>query len=199
MFRLLDEIRAIASTLSRHLIRITFRVLQGVKGIRQPVNAEESAVSDYQVSLETREPRPAMVIRAATSMQRITEDLGRIFPAVYHHVTENDAEMTGPPFVRYLSMDEHGMELEAGITVVENIAPKDDIIASELPGGEVAVTWHVGPFDTIGTAYEAIEAWMGQNGKLPAGPPWEVYWTDPGEEPDPAKYRTEVVWPVRDA
>jgi hypothetical protein len=29
------------------------------------------------------------------------------------------------------------------------------------------------------------------------GGPWEIYWTDPGLERDPAKWRTEIVQPVK--
>jgi AraC family transcriptional regulator len=155
-------------------------------------------MSEYDVKVERRDAQPAMVIRAASSIERIGEDLGRIFPAVFQHVTENGGEVTGPPFARYLSMDEGQIELEAGISVARHIAIRDDIEQSELPGGEMAVTWHVGPFETISSAYSTLEQWMEANGKSMAGAPWEVYWTDPGEEPDPANYRTEVVWPVSD-
>jgi effector-binding domain-containing protein len=33
-------------------------------------------------------------------------------------------------------------------------------------------------------------------GRRPASTMWEVYLTDPEEEPDPARWRTEVYWPV---
>ena len=26
---------------------------------------------------------------------------------------------------------------------------------------------------------------------------WEIYWTDPGLEPDPAKWRTQIFFPVK--
>jgi len=31
----------------------------------------------------------------------------------------------------------------------------------------------------------------------PAGLPWEVYLTDPAKEPNPSRWRTDVVLPVR--
>jgi len=31
----------------------------------------------------------------------------------------------------------------------------------------------------------------------PAGPVWEVYVTGPLDEPEAAKWRTELVWPLR--
>jgi effector-binding domain-containing protein len=42
----------------------------------------------------------------------------------------------------------------------------------------------------------ALEAWIAEQGRRPAGAPWEVYWSDPREEPDSARWRTEIVWPI---
>jgi AraC family transcriptional regulator len=38
---------------------------------------------------------------------------------------------------------------------------------------------------------------MKSQGLEPAGAPWEVYVTDPGAEPDPSKWRTDIFFPVR--
>jgi effector-binding domain-containing protein len=54
----------------------------------------------------------------------------------------------------------------------------------------------VGPYDTLGETYAALMRWIGEQGRVVAGPMWEVYWTDPGTEPDPARWRTEVIIPV---
>ena len=48
-------------------------------------------------------------------------------------------------------------------------------------------------------ASEALDRWCAEHGRRAAGPNWEVYWTDPGREPDPAKWRTEVLKPLEPA
>jgi len=58
------------------------------------------------------------------------------------------------------------------------------------------VTVHVGPYDTLSSTYEALQAWIETQGRTPATAMWEVYLTDPDQEPDPSKWRTEVYWPV---
>jgi effector-binding domain-containing protein len=92
---------------------------------------------------------------------------------------------------------ENGVELEAGFPVAERIPGSGDIVAGELAGGREAVALHVGPFGEVGPVYEALFKWIAEQGLTPAGQPREVYLTDPGAEPDPAKYRTEVICPVR--
>jgi effector-binding domain-containing protein len=58
------------------------------------------------------------------------------------------------------------------------------------------VTWHVGPYDTIGEAHEFLDGWIHGQGMDHVGAPWEVYWTDPEEEPDSSKWRTEIGYPI---
>jgi DNA gyrase inhibitor GyrI len=65
-----------------------------------------------------------------------------------------------------------------------------------LPGGRVASTWHVGSYHELPRTYARLEAWIDEQGYTRRGAAWEIYWTDPGIEPDPAKWRTQVLWPI---
>jgi effector-binding domain-containing protein len=44
-------------------------------------------------------------------------------------------------------------------------------------------------------AYKAVLDWIHSHGFEPAGGHWEVYHTNPIEEPDQARWRTDVVTP----
>ena len=45
--------------------------------------------------------------------------------------------------------------------------------------------------------YAALAQWLEAQGHNPMETaPWTIYWTDPGEEPDQGKWRTEIFWPV---
>jgi hypothetical protein len=37
-------------------------------------------------------------------------------------------------------------------------------------------------------AYDAVEAWIIDQGGQPEGPGWEIYYSDPNEEPDPSNW-----------
>ena len=65
----------------------------------------------------------------------------------------------------------------------------------EMPGGHVATTMHVGPYPGVGQAYTALQQWMTDNGRHPAGAPREVYLNEPGAVPDD-ELLTEVDWPI---
>lgn len=54
----------------------------------------------------------------------------------------------------------------------------------------------MGPYEATGAAHYAIDDYMKEKGLQMAGDPWEVYRTDPGMEPDTAKWITEVYYPI---
>ena len=43
----------------------------------------------------------------------------------------------------------------------------------------------------------AMQEYMEANSLVDNGPPYEVYITDPGQEPDPTKWITELYWPIK--
>jgi effector-binding domain-containing protein len=165
--------------------------------------AEEDAAGgllrDGEVRRMTLNERPIASIRMKCKHDEIQKTLSVLLPEVLAHVVSTGAEKTGPPLVRYHSMPAEEIDLEAAIPVREPVEPGGRVKACALPAGEAAVTWHVGPYQELGKAYERLQAWMSEHGYEPAGAPWEEYWTDPGLEPDPSKWRTRVVWPVRAA
>jgi AraC family transcriptional regulator len=62
-----------------------------------------------------------------------------------------------------------------------------------VPGGEAAVLVHVGPYETLGEAYQALAEWIGGHGYRVSGPPQEIYLTSPQ---DPGPPVTEIRMPV---
>lgn len=147
------------------------------------------------VTVSRREEQPVAVIRSTCSMSELGQRLGEILPMVYTAILEQGRTPTQPPFLRYLSMDMENATLDfaAGIPVDAPIADAAPVYAAVLPGGEVAALWHVGPYQELGSAHERLDAWIAAHGRQQGDGRWEVYWTDPGEEPDPAKWRTEVI------
>ena len=65
----------------------------------------------------------------------------------------------------------------------------------EVPGGLVATTVHVGPYGEVGKAYTALQKWMTDNGRRPAGMVRETYLNDPGTVPA-EELLTQIDWPI---
>ncbi|MFH1330544.1 MAG: MerR family transcriptional regulator [Actinomycetota bacterium] len=62
-----------------------------------------------------------------------------------------------------------------------------------VPGGEVAVIVHVGPYEAVGESYQALADWIGQHGYRVSGPCRELYLSSPME---PGQAVTEIRMPV---
>ena len=99
-------------------------------------------------------------------------------------------EPTGSAFTLY-----HGEVNEEADGPVEVCVPVADG-DKRLPAAEVAYTIAVGSqctFPEIIGAYDAVAGWAQERGRELAGPPREIYLSDPAhEEP-----RMEIAWPIR--
>jgi effector-binding domain-containing protein len=149
-------------------------------------------------SLETVALAHAATVRVTCPADQVSATLASIFPEVIGVVQAQGAEMAGLPFSRYHEIDEeeNTIDLEAGITVKAPIQPSGRVTPSELPSGRTATTWHTGSYHELQKSYDRLAAWMEEQELTARGGFWEVYWTDPGLEPDPSSWRTQILWPV---
>ncbi len=141
----------------------------------------------------------ALVMRRRTSRDGIATALSECLPTVFAYAQRHGLAIAGPPFARYPEVSMGSLVLEAGVTIAAPAPeePGDGIEAITIPSGAVAVAIHRGPYERLQETYQAIEAWIQDEGLSIAGPPRETYLTDPGEYPDPATWETEIAQPVR--
>lgn len=153
----------------------------------------------YQVTSSHHAEQSTLVMTAKLAVSEIPGFLGKAYAAVAELIGRSGLDFAGPPFARHRPLDTEfsEFEVEAGFPVDRPAEGAGDVIASSLPESEVAVVTYLGPYDGMRPAYDAIEAWIFDRGGQPEGPAWEIYYTDPNEEPDPGKWRTEIVQPYR--
>ena len=143
--------------------------------------------------------QPTATVRVKVPESEISQTLASILPEVLGHLTSIGADLSGPPFTRYHERAGGMVDIEAGMPVKKPITGKGRVHPGELPGGEVAVTWHFGKYEDLPASYALLEGWMKSKRLAARAPFWEVYWTDPGLDPDPAKWKTQILWPVSPA
>ncbi len=71
-----------------------------------------------------------------------------------------------------------------------------NIQAGEIPGGKAVTCMHIGPYDQVGGAYEAVQKWVEANSYIPVGVAYEFYLNDPQTTP-PSELQTQVVFPLQ--
>ncbi len=158
-------------------------------------------MSDVEIRDEPR--RRTAVIHGSMPMADLPAFMDRAFPALFGAVAAAGLVPGGAPFSRYFTFGPDLIDMETGVTIADVPGMPErvfdgsgDVQPGELPAGQVAVGWHVGPYDTIGATYERLLAWAGEQGREPSGALWEVYVTDPSAEPDPAAWRTQIFVPL---
>jgi effector-binding domain-containing protein len=149
-----------------------------------------------ECAIETLEPQPVASVRLTTKPGEVSKTLAGVLTEVMKYLGKQGVMPAGPPFSRYHRVGPDELDLEAGFPVSKAVAGEGRIKASELPGGRTAVTWHFGSYDKLMESHSLLEAWIKKQPLKPRGGAWEVYWTDPGLEPNPQKWKTQVLWPV---
>ena len=149
-----------------------------------------------KVEVRHVEPQHTASVRQTVDRDNIADDLGRMFQLVTTALARQGVTPIGPPFARYHEWGDE-VDLEAGMPVATVIRPDGEVGPSSLPGGRAARALHVGAYEDLRNTYESIEAWMAASGRSASGGPWEVYLTDPSTEPDPRRWATEIIWPLR--
>ena len=125
------------------------------------------------------------------------EDLPRTiatsFTALYSRISQAGVIPAGPPFVVYHNMAAP-WDIDVCAPVATPLTPAPDFEVTELPRTRIVSLLHVGPYDTIGTAYSAIDAYIKAQSMTPAGPPREIYLSPPNTPS--AETRTVIEWPI---
>ena len=83
------------------------------------------------------------------------------------------------------------MDVDFAVEVTRAFEAAGEVYATETPAGMVAVAVHVGPYDRMKEAHDAIHAWREANQRQFAAMSWEIY-GDPSD--DPSKNETTIMY-----
>ena len=159
----------------------------------EPRSAADRAVLEPEIHRVTM--RETAVITIDGAADEMPAAIGSAILEVEAAMSEAGVGLDGPAFTRYLEMEPR-IRAEVGFPVERPAPHVGRVYPGRLPGGRVASVIHVGPFEGLEHTYAALERWLGELGLHASGPMWEVYWSDPEKEPDPATWRTEIVEPL---
>lgn len=150
-------------------------------------------------------------IRTLASLPELPEVIPGNHRKVYAWLNQHGIAPAGPPFIRYHVINmATKLDIELGVPVASRVSGSGEVRPGELPAGRYGSLVYTGPYagDGLMRANAALLDWGAQQGLRwdrfddPNGDGfavrYETYFTDPGEEPDPAKWETEVAIRVSD-
>lgn len=155
--------------------------------------------------IQARAAQPYAGLPATVTMDTISTAVDSGFPELFGWLGSNGVAPAGPPFIRFLVIDMAGeLQIELGVPVSAAVAGSGRIQPGVLPAGRYAVLRHTGPYDGLVASHAALQQWAAEHGvqfdthDTARGSAWggrvEHYLTDPSQEPDPAKWETDVAY-----
>jgi effector-binding domain-containing protein len=153
----------------------------------------------YEVLVKQVPAQHVAAIRKHTSIATVGRDVQEGMAAIWSAIAPTGIPVSGPPFLlMYDELDqETGGVVEICVPVHEPFTGENGVYGREVDAATAATIVHRGPYDEVGPAYRTLTGWAREHGHEIAGPPREVYLTDPGQVPDPADYLTEIQLPIR--
>src|SRR5438067_7630439 len=162
--------------------------------------------------VEERTEQPYVAMRTQAAMHGLETVIPQLLGEVFAWLGTQSAAPAGAPFIRYRVINMAAqLEIEVGIPVARAMSGDDRICAGVLPAGRYASLVYTGPYDGNGLveANAALlewgteqglvwDTWAAENGDG-FGARLKSYLTDPNEEPDPTKWKTEVAMRVANA
>lgn len=157
----------------------------------------KGAVMAYEITTTYYEPVDVIALTLNTSPESISADAGPAYHRIYDALNRAGVKPAAPPRLAYLAMDGDAWTIEVSVPVAGLTEPPEGTTLRRFEGCRAATTTHIGPYDELGMVYREMEVWIGRQGLTPSGPPFDVYPNDPAVVKDPAKFETELVWPVK--
>lgn len=105
---------------------------------------------------------------------------------------------TGAPFSLYHMMNDSVWDASIAMPVAETDAtPDKGIDSGQTFEGKALFVKHMGDFMLLGNTHKEIQKYMEYKGLTTNGNGYEVYMTDPANEPDTSKWVTQIYYPVQ--
>ena len=147
---------------------------------------------DYDIRIEQFPGKPLAVVRRQAPKPQLGPVIQQACGVVWNALRAQNVKGAGRHVTIY---HDSVYNLEIGVELDAPFSGAGEVLPSSLPAGPVATTIHLGPYQRLGEAHEAIHRWCEANGREPIRPCWEIYghWLDEWNN-DPSKIRTDVYY-----
>ena len=134
---------------------------------------------------ETKEfnTQPTLSIRFRSPVHDLPKHFGRVYGAVMQYLGELGEQPAGMTYAAYYNMDMQDLDIEIGFFFDKALEGRGDVKPVVYPAMAIASAMHKGPYDTLNVTYDALNAWIKEQGDEPTGVVFEFYLNSPQEVP----------------
>jgi len=152
------------------------------------IKEEEVIPVSYIGTSYTMSPKDMKAVM--TQMEKMYGELGAV-------LKKSKVEVNGNSFALFPRFTPESMDMTCALPVNPDAKLPAKYPVLQTYAGKVVKVTHVGSYDGIEAAHNEIAKYLEFKKLEINGVVWEVYVTSPATEPDPAKWVTEIYYPVK--
>jgi len=163
--------------------------------------AESKPKFTIELSEETVKPITYIGINHTMSpkdINAVSAQMGKMYNELSGVLKKSRIELKGHPFCLYPSYSAESMDMICALPVAANVKLPAKYKIARTQQGKAVKGIHRGPYDKLEASHNQVIQFLEFKNHEINGAPWEVYITDPGTEPDPSKWVTEIYYPVKE-
>lgn len=134
----------------------------------------------------------ALVRKAKCAPEQLPDTIARLYGELMEACPT--VELTGAPRIYYLTWTESESEIMAALPVEAGTYPVDTMTFAAC---KALNTTHVGLYEGLAKAWADMWAEIAAKGMIPTGAPYDDYVVEASQEPDSAKWVTELYVPLK--
>lgn len=168
---------------------------EGLNNLKGKIEKKYKILSSYPIKEIEFAPRLFLSVTEQVKMTEISSFLQSAYGELMEELQKKKIRIAGFPSALYYQWDEQGgmATMAAAIPVGKKIATeKGELIF--IGGGHALQVDYYGPYESSGSAHEAMDFAIYRKGKTVKAPVIEEYVTDPGKEPDSSKWLTRIYY-----
>jgi effector-binding domain-containing protein len=150
----------------------------------------------YEIKMLELPDQPTLVMHSIMPVGKLPEFFGKAYGGIMAYLGELGEYPAGMPFCAFFNLDMNALDVEAGFPVAREFEGKEEVKSGIIPAGKYISTIHVGDYDAVKPAYDALTQWAKDHGYESTGIAYEYYLNDPSADPT-VKPETEIRYPIK--
>ena len=152
----------------------------------------------YEVREITWPEKTMLTWRVNTTFDKLPAFFAEAYGLLYHDLQKQGLKSIEPPYAIYYQVDEatHETDVAAAVAVQGTIQETRGFQKVTIPPTKALQVSYYGDYNNMRPAYDALNQHV-QDHDLEPLLMLEQYFSDPGVEKDPAKWRTDIIFIVK--
>src|SRR5262249_2552336 len=121
---------------------------------------------NYQIVTKNVTAQPLAAVRRRVRVENVSSVWKPALDLVWEFLRHHERlHVAGHNCFLFRHLDSSVMDVDFGFQVIRTFEGEGEVVCTETPAGEVAMTTHIGSYDGLGAAHNAIAAWRAATGR----------------------------------